>query len=69
MVWQREVDELQLRRKLAKAMGGPEGIARQRRRGRLTARERIDLLLDHDSFHEIGSIAGNAEYDTRSHYR
>ena len=65
MVWQKEVDELKRRRELAKEMGGPEGIARQRRRGRLTVRERIDLLIDQDSFHEIGSVAGSAEYDDK----
>lgn len=65
MVWHNEVDELKRRQELAKQMGGPEGIARQRRRGRLTVRERLDLLLDHNSFREIGSVAGIAEYDEK----
>ena len=39
------------------------GVVRQRSRGKLTCRERIDLLLDEGSFHEIGSIAGFASYD------
>ena len=39
------------------------GVVRQRSRGKLTCRERIDLLLDDGSFHEIGSIAGFASYD------
>jgi acetyl/propionyl-CoA carboxylase alpha subunit/acetyl-CoA carboxylase carboxyltransferase component len=39
------------------------GVVRQRNRGKLTCRERIDLLLDPGSFHEIGSIAGFASYD------
>jgi acetyl/propionyl-CoA carboxylase alpha subunit/acetyl-CoA carboxylase carboxyltransferase component len=39
------------------------GVVRQRSRGKLTCRERIDLLLDAGSFHEIGSIAGFADYD------
>ena len=39
------------------------GVVRQRSRGKLTCRERIDLLLDDASFHEIGSIAGFASYD------
>jgi len=63
VAWQKEVDELRYRQKLAKQMGGVEGIARQHSRGRLTIRERIDLLLDQDSFREVGSVAGNAEYD------
>ena len=39
------------------------GVVRQRSRGKLTCRERIDLLLDAGSFHEVGSIAGFASYD------
>ena len=39
------------------------GVARQRGRGKLTCRERIDLLLDAGSFREVGSIAGFASYD------
>ena len=39
------------------------GVVRQRSRGKLTCRERIDLLLDDGSFREVGSIAGFASYD------
>jgi len=39
------------------------GVVRQRDRGKLTCRERIDLLLDPGSFREIGSLAGFASYD------
>lgn len=39
------------------------GVVRQRKRGKLTCRERIELLLDGDSFREVGSIAGFASYD------
>ena len=39
------------------------GVVRQRDRGKLTCRERIDLLLDQGSFREIGSLAGFASYD------
>ena len=39
------------------------GVVRQRSRGKLTCRERIDLLLDAGSFREVGSIAGFASYD------
>ena len=45
------------------AWAGPDKIKRQRDGGKLTVRERIDRLLDKDSFHEIGAIAGKAEYD------
>jgi acetyl-CoA carboxylase carboxyltransferase component len=37
-------------------MGGKEKIERQHRLGRLTARERIDKLLDPGSFHETGIL-------------
>ena len=36
---------------------------RQRDRGKLTCRERIDLLFDEGSFREVGSLAGFASYD------
>jgi len=39
------------------------GVIRQRSRGKLTCRERIDLLLDAGSFREVGSLAGFADYD------
>ena len=39
------------------------GVIRQRTRGKLTCRERIDLLLDTESFREVGSLAGFASYD------
>ncbi|MDP6352694.1 MAG: carboxyl transferase domain-containing protein [Alphaproteobacteria bacterium] len=62
MSWQPEIDELRKREAMALEMGGPEKIERQRKAGRLTVRERIDALLDPGSFHEIGTIAGNATY-------
>lgn len=37
--------------------GGQERIEAQHKRGRLTARERIDLLLDRGSFREVDSFA------------
>src|SRR6266480_3428424 len=62
MSWEDEVAELRRREELAKRMGGEEKVARQHAAARLTVRERIDALLDPDSFHEIGAIAGRAEY-------
>lgn len=49
-------DKLQLfREKSAKieAMGGPEAIAKQHERGKLTARERIEKLFDEGTFVEV----------------
>ena len=63
MSWQKESDELHRREAFAHQMGGPDKIKRQRDAGRLTVRERIDRLLDPDSFHETGAISGKAEYD------
>ena len=63
MSWQDEVDELRRREKLALEMGGPEKVERQKSRGKLTVRERIDAVIDRDSFHEIGKISGKATYD------
>jgi acetyl-CoA carboxylase carboxyltransferase component len=63
MTWEPELEELRQRQALAREMGGPEKIARQRAAGRLTVRERIGTLLDTGSFHEIGSITGNGTYD------
>jgi acetyl-CoA carboxylase carboxyltransferase component len=62
MSWQEEVDELERRRRLAAAMGGAEGVARQKRRGKLTVRERIVSLADRNSFDEFMGLIGQAEY-------
>lgn len=63
MSWRRDIDELRRREELARGMGGPDKIKRQRDAGRLTIRERIEALLDAGSFHEIGAISGRATYD------
>ncbi len=63
MSWEKELQELERRKELAREMGGPERVERQRRSGRLTVRERIDRLLDAGSFREVGSIAGRGEYE------
>ncbi len=63
MSWEKEVQELEQRRALAKQQGGPEGIAKQHARGRLTIRERIDALLDPGSFQEHGQATATPEYD------
>ena len=63
MVWQPEIDELERRKQFAAQMGGEAGIREQRRRGKLTVRERVDLLADAGSFQEIGELAGAATYD------
>src|ERR687892_50664 len=52
------VDDLHERREKAKLGGGEEKIALQHERGKLTARERIDLLVDPGTFVELGIQAG-----------
>lgn len=60
--WQREIDEIARRKAFAEQLGGEERIERQHASGRLTARERIDSLLDTGTFREIGSLTGTARY-------
>src|SRR5215216_5548041 len=47
------LERLEARRAQARAGGGDKRIGAQHERGKLTARERIDLLLDKDSFEEF----------------
>ncbi len=49
--------ELQERRQKIKEMGGEKNVQRQKERGKLTARERIDQLLDAGTFREMGMFA------------
>src|SRR3990172_4174208 len=63
MSGEREREELRARERMARAMGGPDKVQRQHDGGRLTVRERIEALIDEGSFHEVGAIAGKAEYD------
>lgn len=63
MSWQPEIDELRRREELAKKMGGEENVEKHRSKGKLPVRERIQCLLDEDTFHETGAIAGKAEYE------
>jgi propionyl-CoA carboxylase beta chain len=44
---------LDSRRERARLGGGKERIAAQHAKGKLTARERVEILLDHDSFEEF----------------
>ena len=46
------IEELERRREAAKLGGGQERIDAQHARGKLTARERVDVLLDQSSFEE-----------------
>jgi acetyl-CoA carboxylase carboxyltransferase component len=63
VTWEREVDEIRRRHELAAEMGGPEGVERQRKRGKLTVRERVALLADPGTFRQFGTLRGRGEYD------
>src|ERR687888_2212757 len=52
------VEDLHERRAKARLGGGEEKIARQHEQDKLTARERLDLLLDEGTFSELGIHAG-----------
>ena len=54
MPFEKQIKELENRRAHALKMGGAEKIKKQHDRGRFTARERIEKLLDPDSFLEVG---------------
>ncbi|MFV2089072.1 MAG: acyl-CoA carboxylase subunit beta [Pseudomonadales bacterium] len=63
MTWQEDVNELERQQAMAREMGGADGVAFQHGRGKLTVRERIDLLADTDSFQEIGTLAGTPTWE------
>jgi acetyl-CoA carboxylase carboxyltransferase component len=50
------LQEMQSHKRKAQAQGGPEKIKKQHDKGRLTARERIERLLDPGSFFELGCL-------------
>jgi propionyl-CoA carboxylase beta chain len=58
-----KIAELRRRRKAAMEGGGPERIDKQHESGRLTARERLDLLLDDGSFQEIDQLVTHRSTD------
>ncbi len=59
------VDDLHARRERARAGGGPEKVARQHEQDKLTARERLALLIDEGTFMELG-IHGRPHFSQRS---
>ena len=59
--YEARVEDLKSRRKKNLAMGGEEKVARQHEKGKLTARERIELLFDAGTFVELGLLAQNRD--------
>ncbi len=60
MSWEEEVEALRARRALAREHGGPEEVAKQHARGRLTVRERVEALVDAGSFREHAGLTGSS---------
>jgi acetyl-CoA carboxylase carboxyltransferase component len=57
-------DQLQTLEAKLRLGGGPDKIDRQHQQGKLTARERIELLLDKDAYaQEIGLLVAYDQYD------
>lgn len=57
------IEEVQRRKAAALAGGGPERAARQHAEGKLTARERIELLLDENTFEELDPLVRHRSRD------
>src|SRR6266498_2101316 len=57
------LDELHHRQALAEQGGGPARVAQQHKKGKLTARERLDLLLDEGSFVELDRFVTHRSTD------
>src|SRR6516165_624292 len=51
------VEDLRARKERLRQGGGPDRLAKQKEQGKLTARERIEGLVDPGSFEEIGLFA------------
>ena len=52
-----KITELEARKEEARNAGSPRAIERQHEKGKLLARERLELLLDPGSFHELDLLA------------
>jgi acetyl-CoA carboxylase carboxyltransferase component len=60
---QSELERLSALQKRAETGGGPKALDRHRQRGKLAARERLDLLFDPRSFIEINQLAESQAAD------
>ena len=58
-----KLERLEELRRLAEQGGGPERLEAQHRRGKLSARERLDLLLDEGSFVELDRFVTHRSTD------
>lgn len=60
---QEKIQRLRDQKEVALVGGGLDRIQKQHQKGKLTARERITLLLDRNSFEEIGMLKEHRSYD------
>ncbi|WP_299565459.1 carboxyl transferase domain-containing protein [uncultured Sulfitobacter sp.] len=60
--WEDRLEEIQKRKAWSEDLGGEKAVQRQHDEGRLTIRERIDLLVDEGSFKEVGQLTGKGSY-------
>ncbi len=56
-------DELRQRREKARMGGGQEAVRKQHERGKMTARERLEFLLDEGTFVELDALAETGSSD------
>ncbi|MCF6184129.1 MAG: methylmalonyl-CoA carboxyltransferase, partial [Bacteroidales bacterium] len=63
MINQEKFNLLEAKNKEAFAGGGEERIKKQHEKGKLTARERVELLLDKGSFQELGRFVTHRSQD------
>jgi acetyl-CoA carboxylase carboxyltransferase component len=60
---QDRIEELRRRRRASAEPGGKDGVRKQHDRGKLTARERLELLMDPGSFTETDRYAKHRSHD------
>jgi len=58
-----KINELKLKNKIAEEGGGLDKIEQQHKRGKLTARERLEILLDPESFVEVDKFVVHQCHD------
>ena len=65
MSWEKEINEIKKRERLSLEQGGKESVLKHHSKGRKTLRERLNLILDKNSFDEIGKISGSSIHNNQ----
>ena len=63
MTLEEKLAELERRNEAARAGGGPERTERQHREGKMSARERVEFLLDEGTFEELDRLVVHSCHD------